>query len=335
MDILSYYYGSTEEQPAIPAVNKKGFSSPFNNILYIFQNFDFEKFSELFHRNFNSEKSNDHLIEFAMRVLGLDHFTSYEAEVLPYEQGFILKWDNESSNSPNMMRVNPVIIAHDIFSTELGASKKVFMAKDKSLPEPHMKKAYYLAVFQHLDQILNLFYSNRENYKPFENELGRFFYELYDLTYPYFTQDSDLHYLQRVFDNIKNQNSKPALNGKSSPIEKTVDMLIAEGDLYRQSRNDLIAYLEDGIYKDATQDSVRWLGTADSFTQFIFALVQIGQYKQPGNIKWRHWYKVIRFPGGKTIENDTLKKSYHNAKKNLQGNPYINKIKQVVASSLS
>lgn len=338
MDMYSYYYGYTEGESTIPMVNKEGFSPPFNNILYIFQNFDFQESTELFHKNFinnNVYALNDSSkVEFAIRVLGLEP-PAAEVEIILEDGGYKLTWEDEMSDSPNTAEINPAIIAGDIFSTELAISKKVFKEKEHLLLEPSMKNTYCSAVFQQLDQILNLFYHNRENFAPFENMLGRFFYELYDLTYPYFSEDSQMHNLRRVFDNIKKQKSRPAPQDEYSPIEKIVDMLIDDGDLFQESGKDLIYYLEGGIHKDAIEDSVRWRGSTGSFAQFIFALVQIGQYKQPGSIKWRYWSKAIRFHGSKTIANTTLKSSYGNAKKKAHSNPYINKVKQAIASSLS
>ena len=117
-------------------------------------------------------------------------------------------------------------------------------------------------------------------------------------------------------------------------IEKIVEMLVANGTLHEKSRSALIDYLEERIDEDVAAGSVHWLGTADSFTQFIFALVRTGQYRQQGSIPWRNWHIALRFPGGKTIQVDTLKKLYQNAKKNPDSNLYIDIVSQALSSAL-
>ena len=336
MDFNDYYCRFIE----IPVIDRSGFKPPFNNVSFIFENFNFEEWSSGFSYHFGKNKTKEELIK--------DGYIFYEILGIPAEIDDIerisdnqirISWkefdDYGHLHTPEPITISPEGLAREMFKSELYISEKVFKEKSLSLSDEYMKIRYYQEIFTQLDRILGVFYSKRENFKPFEQEFGSFFYKLYDLTYPYLPEDSGLNNLQRVFENIKKQRSEPARNDEFSSIEKIVDMLIAEGDLSRQSRNDLIAYLEDGIYKDATEDSVRWLGTADSFTQFIFALVQVGQYKQPGNIKWRHWNKAIRFPGGRTIERDTPKKSYQKARKNPHTNPYITKVNQAIASSLS
>lgn len=131
--------------------------------------------------------------------------------------------------------------------------------------------------------------------------------------------------IQSDFDNRSITKQDP------TAIEKIVDMLVSNGTLHEKSRTTLIDYLEDKVDKSAPSGSVHWLGTANSFTQFISALFQTGQYRQQGNIPWKKWHNAIRFPGGKTTKNDSMKKLYQEAKKKPHSNPFIDKVNQAIS----